>query len=397
MDRRAPALLVLVCHLIAYLLLDRLVGEALGPRARLFLAIFYWLNPWRLYQSAWIDNSNYVFLTGAVHALSSYRQRSRPHFGHSALLVATVGLTVQLHLDAVLLVFASLLLWIRGYWKPHWGGVALGSAITVLALVPFLVYALEHPEVVPGAGAGESQFGQSLLAVWPPFKGILYWLRYASLAVSKRMLVFDFTPSFGAGVDSVLTPLMLLLGFGIGYATFAIPLLANAFLVKRFRKVGRGQPSRRAPRDWLRGYAVWVFAACFLANALSPTIIMWWHNLIALHAAVLPVVLLCDTLARTRRAELLRRVCAVHAGLSAVLLLGMAFGADQYRVGGRGTQADSMWEHPMPRDLRLDECCGVVFDLEPATNWRGKEGEYFYRTYLLPYAPKPPAAAPEAP
>ena len=43
-------------------------------------------------------------------------------------------------------VFAAVALWLRGYWKPHWGGVALGTAVTFAALVP---YALEA--MAPGA------------------------------------------------------------------------------------------------------------------------------------------------------------------------------------------------------------------------------------------------------
>ena len=51
MDHRAPIILVLLFHVAAYLILDRLVAQTLGRRARIAFAILYWLNPWRLYQS----------------------------------------------------------------------------------------------------------------------------------------------------------------------------------------------------------------------------------------------------------------------------------------------------------------------------------------------------------
>ena len=97
MHPRAPVVLILLCHVLAYLMIDRVVGEALGRRARLVFAVVYWLNPWRLYQSAWLDNSNYVFLTGALHLWACYRQRHTPSFLHSALLVGGVGPLVLRH------------------------------------------------------------------------------------------------------------------------------------------------------------------------------------------------------------------------------------------------------------------------------------------------------------
>ena len=110
MHPRAPVVLILLCHVLAYLMIDRVVGEALGRRARLVFAVVYWLNPWRLYQSAWLDNSNYLFLTGALHLWACYRQRHTPSFLLSALLVGGVGLTFQLHVDAMIPVIAAVLL-----------------------------------------------------------------------------------------------------------------------------------------------------------------------------------------------------------------------------------------------------------------------------------------------
>ncbi len=183
MHPRAPVVLILICHLVAYLMLDRVVGEALGRRARLVFAVVYWLNPWRVHQSAWLDNSNYVFLTGALHTWACYRQRHTASFLHSALLVGGVGLTFQLHVDAMILVIAAVLLWLRGGWRPHWGGVAVGAAVTVGALVPFFLEVAREPRLLPGS---EGYLGRNFVQVWPPFKGVLYWFRYASLDCTQE-------------------------------------------------------------------------------------------------------------------------------------------------------------------------------------------------------------------
>jgi hypothetical protein len=387
MDHRAPVVLILICHVIAYLLLDRLLKETLGSRARLVFAIIYWLNPWRLYNSAWLDNSNYVFLTGAVHAWTCYRQRNRPSFLHSTLLVAAVGLTFQLHLDAMLLVIAAVLLWLRGYWKPHWGGVALGALITFGALIPFLLEVRQHPEIIPGS---RGFLGSNLVKVWPVLKGILYWVRYASLWCSHRMLLLDFTPSLGSSADGVLTPLFFVLSRVVGPLTGVFTLLANVWVWRRRRTQGKLIPADRVPsRIWLREYTIWVFAACVIGNALSPSVVMWWHNLIVLHAAVLPIVLWSDALLGTRSAPAVRRVMAPYLALSVVLLLGMAFGSNQYRRGGRDAKAIVLdTDHEIVRDLRLTECCDISVD--PETGQWPRKNSPFYMLYVRPFTIPPP-------
>jgi hypothetical protein len=392
MDFRAPVVLILFCHVIAYGMLDRLVKETLGSRARVLLAIAYWLNPWQLHQAGWLDNTNYGFLTGAVHLWACYRQRLRPSFLHSTLLVAVVGLSMQLHLNAMLLVIAAVLLWLRGFWKPHWGGVALGSAITLGALIPFFLEWSRHPEIMPASDAPPLS---GLLLVWPVIKGILYWFRYASLSVSRTMLAFDFTPTLGASADAILTPLFSFVGHAVGGATVVFPVLANAWAWRRYRtQRGHGTPERMSGRRWLRSYALWVFLSCVIANAMSPASTQYHHNLIAVHAAVLPLVLWVDALLRTRRAAAVRRGIAVYLALSVSLLLAMALANDQYRFAGRDSIGYvPLADHEMVEDLDLSHY--------PRRRTWPRADRYFVRAYLDRYqipagSPAETAPAPDS-
>ncbi len=389
MDHRAPVVLILLLHVAAYFLLDRIVARELGGRARILLAAVYWLNPWRLYQSAWLDNSNYVFFSGAVHLWACLRQRRAPSWIHSTLLVTVVGFTAQLHLDAVILVFAAVLLWRRGYWRPHWGGIALGTLLTALSLVPFALEAARRPEILPG---GADPIGSNLLRAWPVLKGAAYWLRYASLAGSEGMNVYDFTPAVGAVADRVLAPLCFGLGRLVALPTMIPALLANVWLVRRQLRARRSpREGRPAGRAWLRGYALWVFVACLIANALSPTVVMWWHNLIVLHAAVLPLVLYADVLGRTRLARHLGRGLAVWIGLSVVLMLGMALGAEQYRHGGR-----EAWSWVLPRNDRVVQDLHLTdhgVSIDPRHGSWPLNNELLYEEFLRPYELPPPSGA----
>jgi hypothetical protein len=210
-------------------------------------------------------------------------------------------------------------------------------------------------------------------------KGVLYWLRYASLHFSSSMRIFDFTPSLGATSDLVLWRLYWVLGNVVGGVSVVLPVLANAWMWRRFRKTRR-EPASATPsrRDWMRGYAVWLFVACLLANATSPTEVMYWHNLIAFHAAVLPMVMWVDALSRTRRAALVRRAVGAYLSLSLVFLLGMSVGADIFRPSGRHAVAFTPHtDHELLHDLGLD----AHPNRRP---WPRQEG-YFYRAYASPY------------
>jgi hypothetical protein len=341
-----------------------------------------------MYQSAWLDNSSYVFLTGAVHLWACYGQRNRPRFLLSLALVASTGLTFQLHLDALILVIAAALLWLRGYWKPHWGGVAVGAVITFGTLIPFVVEATAHKEVIP-CSAGYP--GRSLVMVWPVLKGFGYWFRYASLSCTTRMLAFDFTPAFGATADGILAPIYSALGRGIAHVTVLSPLLANLWIWRRRRPLRRLLPADRlVGRAWLGRYAVWLCAACFIANALSPAPVMWWHNLIAFPGTLLPVVLWASALLRTRRAPLVNKVVLAYAIFAVVLLAGMAVGAKQYRFGGRKPKGIAVnTDHEILHDLRITETCPIT--VAPQGGLWPRQGEYFYKEYVRPFAIPPPA------
>src|ERR1044072_176041 len=61
-DFRAPAVVVLAFHVLAFLVLDRSLCRVLSPGERVLLAVFYWLSPWRLYHSGFLWNPNYLLL-----------------------------------------------------------------------------------------------------------------------------------------------------------------------------------------------------------------------------------------------------------------------------------------------------------------------------------------------
>jgi len=364
-DGRAATLVVWLLGVAGYLLLDRAFGPALGPRGRLLLALVYWLNPWRLHYTSILWNSSYMFFFGAVHAACAVRMRRGRRIWPSLLMVLCVGLGLELHTAALALAFASVLLWWRGVIKVDWWGVAAGSLLVVASILPWVAAVAARPELLPG-GPGFPL--RNLALVLPLLRGLVYLLRYASLALPGRVLELDLAPDSSAddAASSVLRAALVVLG----WATVLLPLLAYRRFLRAPRALVRRQPPDIGRRQWLRRYAFWTLAGAVVAFAISPTTVMFWQGFPVVHVAVLPVVLLVEGLLRSGRLVVGRAVAV--AAIAAVLAVNglIAWASPMFRAPGplredaTGTEASFVRllaaDHPMFHDLGLVERCGLV-------------------------------------
>lgn len=369
-DHRAPTVLILLFHVAAYALLDRIVHRDLGSRARLPFALLYWLNPWRLYHSAFLWNPNYLFLFGALHLWSIRRQREKASFFASLVLAASIVLSFQIHPSALLLLGSVGLLWLRRAFRPHWPGVVLGIALGALPLVPWVLALGAHPEI---SAANQGFLFRGLIYVFPLLRGLLYWLRHASLSIGGKMAVFDFTPDFGPGMDAWLTPLAQGLG-ALGALTMIAVLIANLRLGKKIVRRGwrrRVPPAvlRKSGRRFLEEYAAWTFLAAVVVYCGAPTTVMNWQGLVILHAAVLPPLLWLNSLLRTRHAQRVQLALRVAAPVALLLLVAQTFGATHYRCAGRkGLDLALRSDHRMLHELHIVDRCPLPLN-QPGGWW----------------------------
>lgn len=359
-DHRAPTLVILLFHVAAFLLLDRTLRRIFSPRERVLFAILYWLNPWRMYFSAFLWNPNYLFLFGALHLWACLAQRERARFVPSFLLGAGIVLAFQIHASFLLLAVATVFLWWRRYFKPHWIGGFLGAALAALPLIPWVRDLLSQPAILTEA-AGRGFLGRGLLYVFPLARGLIYWLRYSSLALSEKMLRFDFgdfLPNGGAQLGSAVSTVASV----ILPVTLVLPLLANRWLWRRNwghwrRKLPETAPGRR----WLQGYVIWSFVAAVIVFSLSPTTIMMWQALIVLHAAVLPLVLWTGVLGRSRHARRISQGVWIYLAAEIIVLLLIPLGSTHYRCAGHdGSDSFGLalrHDHPMLYDLHVHATC----------------------------------------
>ncbi len=315
-DGRAATLLLWLMSVIGYLLLDRAIGPALGPRGRLLLALFYWLNPWRMHYTSMLWNSSYMFFFGAVHAFCAVRMRRGRRFWPSLLMVLCVGLGLELHTAALALAFASVLLWWRGVIKVSWWGVAVGCLLVIASIVPWIATVAARPDLLPG---GPGFPFRNLVLVQPFLRGLMYLLRYSSLALPSRVYDLDLAPEGSAddAVSSVLRVILVVLG----WVTVLLPVMAYRRFLRAPRVLWRRQPPTMSRRQWLRRYAFWTLAGAVVAFAISPTSVMFWQGFPVFHVAVLPPLLFVQALLRSRPVAGRRAVAAVVVTVLAVTAL----------------------------------------------------------------------------
>lgn len=364
-DYRAPVLFLLLAHVVAYLLLDGMLRRVLTPRERLLFAVLYWLNPWRVYHSAFLWNVNWMFFFGALHLCTAFGLRRRPSFLLSVLHVLVLVAALQVHTASAILVFASVLLVWRGFVRPNWAGVAVGAILGALSLIPWALAMIAHPSLMPG-GKGFPLRG--LLLIFPLARGVLYWLLYPSLSYGGTMTEFDFSAVLGKA-DTVIGPGLHVALLALGAVSVLLPLRANAWMWRSSRRRAwvRPGPGTR-DRVWLQGAVAWTFVAAVIAFALSPTTIMMWQGFSVLHAAVLPVVLFLGVLGRSRWALGERWLLRALPLVFILILAAMAFGSPMFRRGGREAATIAVRrDDPMYHDLEIFAHTSVHVD--PASPW----------------------------
>ncbi len=369
-DYRVANVLVLATHVVAYVILDRSLRRALGPRERLLFSVAYWLNPWRLYFSAYLWNPNWLFVLGAAHLATAMAQRARPSFWQSLAHVLVLGAAAQLHASVVILVALSALLWWRGLMRPSLAGLLVGGLLVLASLIPWMLELARHPELMP---VQEGFLGRGLLLVHPLAKGLMTWLRYASLFVPRQPRRLDFTPALGEDADAILAPLAGGVALVVGIASLLPSAMAQAWLWRRRGDLRFGPiPPEEPGREWLLGYARLATIAAALAFAASPTTAMMWQGFIALHAAVLVLPIWCDErIGTSPRRVLFLRGATAWALFALILDLAFALGGPMYRRGGRQAVAVVVREPLEMLDaLRVDELSTIR--IEPESGARSR-------------------------
>ncbi len=366
---RAATLLVLTSHLLAYILLDRLLKRLLSPTERLLFAILYWLSPWRLYHSAFLWNPNYLFLIGALHLWTANKMRREARFWPSLGHVLVIGLGAQIALHTLPLATCTLFLWWRRYVRLHLGGAILAAGVVIATLLPWIAAVLS--DSLPPL---EVDSGRWFFLANTALRAAVYWVRYASLALPRELLTLDFTRFLGAAAQARLAMPLALTASIIYVSTFVVALWANLRLWRGpIGRWGHSGSSDDSERVWLEGVTRWSLVALIVTFALSPLTVSRWYAFSLFHLAVLPMVF---WLGERHRDQATAR--GAHLGAKAYLvasaLLGLLLflGAPMYRCGdSRGSSAATLpelrYDHPLLDRFGVNSTCAPT--LNRAQGW----------------------------
>lgn len=291
LDLRASTLVIILFHLAAVLLLTWVLARDLGWRfATLYLVIF-WLSPWRFFYSGFLWETNYLLLPAAMHLVSCRALRDEARFGASALLVATLLLTAQVHGSALILGLSCLILLMHRRLHLHLGGAAAGAVLGSLSLLPTVM------ALVKGSGLHLRLDAPAdlLTRLNSVEKALVYWFRLGSLDVGRRFRQSLFCTEPGGG-DTIPQPLLchlLEITQILALASVLVALAAGWWFLRRPRG-NRSPGGERSMWSWYRHYASAMVQAVLISAFLSPILIQGWHVLIALPIACLPVAAWVD-------------------------------------------------------------------------------------------------------
>ena len=366
---RSGALMILLSHALAYLLLDRLVRRTLGPQERLLFAVLYWLNPWRIYHSAFLWNPNYLFVIGAIHLWTAHRMRREPRFWATLCHLLALGLGVQVAIHTAPLALCTLLLWWRRYVRFHIGGVIAASVLVAASLVPWLFAVMADPGIFP---AGEE--GRWFFLLNTTLRAAIYWVRYASFALASELLMLDFSGWLGGAAQARLELPIEIVERALYLSSLAISLWANFRLWRGSGRWWLPADREQSEREWLVGVVRWSFVALLVIFAFSPATVSRWYVFSLFHLAVLPLVLAARwALADPSRQRVARPAAQAWGWISAALALALLLGGPMYRCGGkRSSGAASLptlrHDHPMLDALGIQDSCRVTVN-DPEGWW----------------------------
>jgi hypothetical protein len=121
-------------------------------------------------------------------------------------------------------------------------------------------------------------------------------------------------------------------------------------------------------REWLRAYLASCLIAAVLTFAIAPTTPMHWQVLVIFHVAVLVPVLWLGALGRAGFARPVRKAVAAFAALGFATTLGILFGSNHFRCGGRiPLNGPIRADHPMLHELHVVDRC--EYPIDPRGYW----------------------------
>jgi len=301
----AAMAVILLFHILSFYFLKKTTEDIFQSHAvkenaelsflYLLLAIFYWLNPWRVEQSE-LYNPGYLFLFSALHLWTSQKMQQKS-FWLTFVHVLTIGFCFQVHFSFLILAFVSLILFVTGQLKVNWKGFFLGSTLVGLSLLPYVLERFFAPELIEKQmdfTKSDAFFGRNAVLFYPVIKAILYFFRMGSLYFGRHIfseIQFEWIGS---------EPLRLVISFifhALKWLLAALTLFFSFKWLGSFLKNYTWKLNLRIQRkldvraeNRFDDYMIALFISTVLAAGLSPVEFNHWHLILCFPAISLFMV-----------------------------------------------------------------------------------------------------------
>ena len=299
----APIVLLLLLRLVGFLLIDAVIRD-IFPGAvamRVVVVLLLWLNPWVQYDSL-LYNPAYLIFCAGLHLYTAWRMRFDKRFVWTALHVLAIALAMQLHFSWPLLALISMYLWWRGLIRVQWWAVLMVVLFALLSLVPYLMALFSDPELAhnPDPKARERYIGWGAVHVYPVLKSVIYWLRYAAWAFPGKLVNdagFDWLAHW-QWLEVTAVWVWRMIQYGLAVVTMVVALAANVVALRTIRGCWRRRDGEvESSITWLLLYAFGAFVAMLISAGLAPLVFNYWHLVLILPAALMPLLVWIHQLA----------------------------------------------------------------------------------------------------
>lgn len=294
----APMILLISLRLWSFLLFDAVFKRIFSPEIRITFMLLYWLNPWFLFETL-LYNPSYLFFFSALHFWSAYHMREKSSFVFTLIHVISIAMAMQMHYSWIILALISFYLFVRKIIHISWNGLFTALVLIVLSLIPYLQEYLTNETIRTNSGNkdGERYIGWGAIHVYPIFKAIFYWFRYASFIFSNKQVLgstFDWISST-AMVQIIIVYLFRGLFYLIGILTLWIVWKANRYSWENIKTVAWSRNNNAVTQtQWVLLYALGAFMAILISAALSPIVFSHWHLIITFAFALFPIIAFVD-------------------------------------------------------------------------------------------------------
>ena len=292
----APAVFQTLIRAIGIVIFANALSLLFTRRVVLLGTFLFALSPWTLYQSMLYSPAYLTFCAPLVlNCLLRLRYDYHDHYHDknsrhrvfpSFFLIIAFGMIVQLHFSWPVLVVGALILWLRRDIKVSYLGLGLGLLVIAISLLPYIQEVISNPNLLnhADASAQDGYFGYGLLHVYPLFKGLLYWLRFASFSVSEQAIIPKIADDYSLAIV-ILCWAWIILSQAFGVISAIIAAYGNLFALS-----GAKAGTDVAKSQFIRGLTISFMLAVIIASAASSEVVNSSHIALVIPFALIPLL-----------------------------------------------------------------------------------------------------------